>query len=164
MAPLPRLLVRCLAGGLAAGLGFSTVAAFADHQFSDVADSSAFHDDVAWLTDNGIVTGFPDGTFRPQDPVKRQQLARWLHNYNGTFQTVVNQIDPPAGTSVTVTVTCPTGSRALMGTGSVEPGLDLTLAESHSEDVDQWLVRFDAPGNATIDAGLAEAVALCGPI
>ncbi len=51
--------------------------------FSDVAAGRYFTDAVAWAAKNGIVTGFSDGTFRPDAPVSRQQLAVILFRYAG---------------------------------------------------------------------------------
>lgn len=36
---------------------------------------------VAWLYENGIGTGFEDGTFRPDENVTREQLAMFIYNY-----------------------------------------------------------------------------------
>jgi len=50
--------------------------------FSDVRDPSAFFfDAVAWADSSGIVTGFADGTFRPNDSVTREQMAAIMHRY-----------------------------------------------------------------------------------
>jgi hypothetical protein len=59
----------------------------ASHQFSDVPSSNPFHDDIAWLADNGIAAGFADGTFRPGEPVTRQALAAYLHRLSGEGST-----------------------------------------------------------------------------
>jgi hypothetical protein len=52
--------------------------AYANHQWSDVPTENAFHDDVGAFTEAGCGTGYPDGTFRPTQPVLRQQAARFL--------------------------------------------------------------------------------------
>lgn len=52
--------------------------ALGDHQFPDVDPTSAFHDDIDDFVNAGCASGFPDGSFRPQDPVKRQQMARFF--------------------------------------------------------------------------------------
>ena len=36
---------------------------------------------MKWASENGIVSGFGDGKFRPGDPVKREQMAAILFNY-----------------------------------------------------------------------------------
>ncbi|WP_300637221.1 glycosyl hydrolase family 18 protein [uncultured Oscillibacter sp.] len=49
--------------------------------FSDVSTSAYYGGAVAWAARRGIVEGFPDGTFRPDLPVSRQQLAAILWRY-----------------------------------------------------------------------------------
>ena len=50
--------------------------------FSDVRNPDAFfYEAVAWANINGIVTGFADGTFRPNDSVTREQMAAIMHRY-----------------------------------------------------------------------------------
>lgn len=41
----------------------------------DQIESPAHRDDVYLARQHGLMHGFPDGTFRPHDPVTRQQLA-----------------------------------------------------------------------------------------
>ena len=38
---------------------------------------------ICWLFDNGLSTGFPDGTFRPADYVNRAQMAVFLQQLSG---------------------------------------------------------------------------------
>jgi hypothetical protein len=66
----------------ATGLALSSTA-FASHDFSDVPDSNPFHDDISWMADAGITTGFPDGTFRPGQPVTRQSMAAFMRRLAG---------------------------------------------------------------------------------
>ena len=47
-------------------------------RFSDVAPDHEFAGEIDWLADVGIITGFPDGTFRPMEPITRQAAAAWL--------------------------------------------------------------------------------------
>ena len=46
--------------------------------FKDVNGSTAHSLEVLWLASEGISTGFPDGTFRPYDTVKRCDMAAFL--------------------------------------------------------------------------------------
>lgn len=46
--------------------------------FSDVPPDHRFRTAIEALYDAGIVGGYPDGTFRPDDPVTRAQIAKWL--------------------------------------------------------------------------------------
>ena len=49
--------------------------------FSDVAQNTYYTTAVAWATENGIVLGYEDGTFHPNDNVTREQLAAILYRY-----------------------------------------------------------------------------------
>lgn len=51
--------------------------------FSDVKASAYYSKAVAWASRRGVVEGFSDGTFRPDLPVSRQQLAAFLWRYAG---------------------------------------------------------------------------------
>ena len=46
--------------------------------FSDMRSTTPHVDDVYWLAENGITTGFPDGTYRPYDSVARCDMAAFL--------------------------------------------------------------------------------------
>ena len=49
--------------------------------FSDVTESDWYAKAVSWAESKGIVNGYGDGTFRPNDPVTREQLAAILYRY-----------------------------------------------------------------------------------
>ena len=49
--------------------------------FSDVSSARYYAKAVAWAAENGIVAGFEDGTFHPNDNVTREQLATILCAY-----------------------------------------------------------------------------------
>jgi hypothetical protein len=58
------------------------VTAVASHQFTDVPNSNIFHNDIAWLADNGITKGCnpPANTmYCPEANVSRQQMAAFMH-------------------------------------------------------------------------------------
>lgn len=52
-----------------------------DRTFSDVPAAAYYHEAVAWAAERGVAEGYPDGTFRPDLPVSRQQLAAMLWRY-----------------------------------------------------------------------------------
>jgi Tol biopolymer transport system component len=64
--------------------------------FTDVASTHVFYDEILWLAYVGITTGYEeeDGvSFRPSQPVLREQMAAFLHRYErpvygGTFRYV----------------------------------------------------------------------------
>ena len=48
--------------------------------FSDIAPDSPVLPALRWAAANGVVSGYPDGTFRPDDHVTREELAVLLWN------------------------------------------------------------------------------------
>ena len=50
-------------------------------RFNDVVSGSWYADAVNWAVEAGVVTGITAETFRPEDPVTRQQLAAILYRY-----------------------------------------------------------------------------------
>ncbi len=53
----------------------------ADGDFSDVESGSWYEDAVNWADENGIVNGYGDGTFGPDDDITREQMAAVLYRY-----------------------------------------------------------------------------------
>ena len=51
--------------------------------FSDVNQGDWFYDAVNWAKENKVAGGYPDQTFRPNEPVTREQLAVMLKAYAG---------------------------------------------------------------------------------
>lgn len=49
--------------------------------FYDVAADAYYAQSVAWASANGIVNGFGDGSFRPNDPITREQMAAIFMRY-----------------------------------------------------------------------------------
>jgi len=55
----------------------------AKHNFPDVPADQWFNNAVTWGSQKGVVSGFGDGKFRPNDYVTVEQVAVILHNYSG---------------------------------------------------------------------------------
>jgi hypothetical protein len=55
----------------------------AKHSFPDVPADQWFNNAVTWGSQKGVVSGFGDGKFRPNDYVTIEQVAVILHNYSG---------------------------------------------------------------------------------
>ena len=49
--------------------------------YDDVADGDWYAEAVRWATTEDIVGGFGDGTFRPNEPITREQMASILYRY-----------------------------------------------------------------------------------
>lgn len=58
--------------------------------FNDVAEGAWYEKAVLWASEQGIVTGFADGSFRPQESVTRAQMAVMLWRYAGSPKTSTN--------------------------------------------------------------------------
>ena len=70
---LSALLILGVAGGVVAS-----------DQFNDVPDDHPFHDQIGWMADTGISTGYDGGTeFRPNNPVTRQAMAVFMQRLAG---------------------------------------------------------------------------------
>ncbi len=51
------------------------------NRFSDVAPGAYYASAVSWASENGIVNGYNDGTFRPNNLITREQMAAFLYRY-----------------------------------------------------------------------------------
>ncbi|MDN3481459.1 S8 family serine peptidase [Arthrobacter sp. APC 3897] len=51
--------------------------------FTDVATDNQFYKEISWLAETGISTGYPDGSFRPLAPVKRDAMAAFMNRFAG---------------------------------------------------------------------------------
>ena len=49
--------------------------------FTDVEEGTWYSEAIRWATENGIVSGYGDGKFGPNDPLTREQLATILCRY-----------------------------------------------------------------------------------
>ena len=56
-------------------------------KFSDVQDNP-FAKEIAWLEEQGITTGWPDGTFRPGQAIDRDAMAAFIARYMKKFDHV----------------------------------------------------------------------------
>ena len=73
---------------------------YPDHGFSDVP--TWVDPAVRWITAEGHATGYPDGTYRPNNNITRAQTTRMLWNINGApggypdhgFSDVPTWVDP----------------------------------------------------------------------
>ena len=52
--------------------------------FSDVAGEAWYTEAIRWTASQGIVGGYGNGTFGPDDPITREQLAVMLWRYSGS--------------------------------------------------------------------------------
>lgn len=50
--------------------------------FSDVPADAWYSEDLKWAVDNGLISGYPDGTFCPSKPLTRAELVTVLRRYD----------------------------------------------------------------------------------
>lgn len=51
------------------------------NKFSDVSSSKYYYKAICWAASNGVVSGYGNGTFRPEKNVTREELATMLRNF-----------------------------------------------------------------------------------
>lgn len=61
----------------------SIITAAATTSFSDVRTGTQFASEISWLASTRVSTGFPDGTYRPLQPVNRDAMAAFMYRLNG---------------------------------------------------------------------------------
>lgn len=80
---------RLIARGLAVALFVSTMAsaalaqtspAFAEKPFTDVPENSAGYEGIEYLRNGNVLTGYEDGTFRPDNRLNRAEFAKLIAN------------------------------------------------------------------------------------
>jgi hypothetical protein len=157
------VLVATLALGLFVG-SLVGGTALANHQFSDVGDNNQFHDEIDWLVDSGIANGFPDGTYRPAQPVSRQAMAAFLARGLAGPHLVSQNSDPALGSTFQGSVLCPEGEQAIAGGGRVNfADIFLTDSVPNDEQATGWSVRFESDDNAPLNPTGMTIWALCRP-
>jgi hypothetical protein len=55
-----------------------------EQAFPDVSTNHPFYEDICWLEQTGITTGFEDGTFRPGADITRQSMAAFTFRISGS--------------------------------------------------------------------------------
>ncbi|MDR0862557.1 MAG: S-layer homology domain-containing protein [Oscillospiraceae bacterium] len=66
-------------------------------QFADIKDDTAYYYGAScWAAENGIVNGYDDGAFHPDDEITREQMAALLYRYqNYRSPTPTQTLQPP---------------------------------------------------------------------
>ena len=64
-----------------AGLDGVDTEAYKDCRFADVSDGSVFAPYIEWAAENGIVLGYTEDEFRPDENIKREQMAAIICRY-----------------------------------------------------------------------------------
>ncbi len=68
--------------------------------FIDVTPTTAFYEEISWLSNNLISQGWPDNTYRPLTSITREAMAAFLYRFSGSPVVPANAptfSDVPAG-------------------------------------------------------------------
>jgi hypothetical protein len=137
-------------------------AAWATQTFSDVGPSHTFYDEIEWGAKYGVITGYPDGSFKPNNNVTRGASAAFLARYNNTLRVVSVEADPAGAAIHAATATCDADERALAGGGWTSAN-GLVITDSYPQAPNAWRVRWESKAGGSIDPSLVRAYALCAP-
>lgn len=70
--------------------------------FTDIKRGDQHYEAVIWAYQNGITTGYPDGSYRPTQPIARNAMAAFLYRYAGSPAVSASGapfVDVPAGSA-----------------------------------------------------------------
>ena len=98
-SPAPRRRATLIAA-LVLALVAAPAVVLAAHQFSDVPDTNAFHDEISMLADSGVTLGCGSGKFCPKANVNREQMAAFMTRGMG-YSTVGTGFLPMSETATT---------------------------------------------------------------
>ncbi len=79
---------KLIGAALALSMTLSSMVAFADAKFSDVEAGSIVETAVLKLVDKGIISGYPDGTFKPDGSITRAEFAAVITRFKGIADSV----------------------------------------------------------------------------
>lgn len=100
-----------------------------ENPYADISQDAWYYASLAYVTSNGIINGYTDGTFRPHRTLSRAQLAQLLYNLEGRPGTdVARYTDTEAGAWYESAVGWAAGAGILTGyaDGSIRPNAPVT--------------------------------------
>ncbi|MCR5292396.1 MAG: BspA family leucine-rich repeat surface protein [Eubacterium sp.] len=56
-------------------------------EFTDVKEGDSGYKQIIWASNKGIISGFPNGTFKPNNNISRAQIALMLNNFQNIYYT-----------------------------------------------------------------------------
>jgi hypothetical protein len=81
--PVTRQAMSAFMARLALGAaGASALPACATPPFTDIPVGNMFCEEIKWMKDTGVSTGFPDGTYGPALNVSRQAMSAFMFRVN----------------------------------------------------------------------------------
>ncbi len=106
--------------------------ASASSEFSDIKASDWFGKAVIWASENGVVNGYDDGTFKPNANITREQIATIIYNFANykkcdTSAAATTNIVNQYTDSMTVSAYAIKGFRYVVGEGIMNGKTENTL-------------------------------------
>jgi hypothetical protein len=156
------LVVTAVAVVAAVSTSLATGALAGEGRFSDVGADHPFADDIAFMAESGIAGGFPDGTYRPGEPVSRQAMAAFLHRAQ-TYRIEASLGLASNTPTVTATATCDPGETAISGGGTYQGPGRAFISASGPTAGGAWRTQFTTDGGLSPTNHSMTAFALCAP-
>lgn len=110
--------------------------------FADVPTGHEAYDAVEYLASVGVAFGYGNGTFGPDDALKRQHLAAFLHRSSSpsfTAPATATFSDVPVGSAYATAIEWVAAERLTSVTGAFRPG-----STTSREELATFLARWDA--------------------
>ena len=107
---------------------FSALAA----DFSDVADTASYKQAIDELVALKIVEGYEDGTFKPDDTIKRSEVAKMIVAAYGPAYTMAAESAANSDTGFTDVDSVPTGGRH-WASGYIKTGVDSNFINGYGD-------------------------------
>lgn len=82
-----------LAISLLGTMVFQAMPVLASHQFPDVSTTNKYHTGIDYLVDSGVIQGYPDGTFKPNQEINRVEA---LKIFFGSFGLITSELPAPS--------------------------------------------------------------------
>ncbi len=64
-----------------------------ENKYTDLETGAYYYDAILWATEQGIVYGNTDGTFRPEEAITREQMVAILYRYAGAEKVEENKLE-----------------------------------------------------------------------
>jgi hypothetical protein len=118
-----RLLVVVVVVAIVAAISatLATAALAGDVVYSDVRVGHPFFEEIDFVTDSGIAEGFPDGTYRPGQPVSRQAMAAFLQRAQA-YRVIAESASASNVASISTTVVCDRADHVAISGGAIYQG------------------------------------------
>lgn len=140
------LIVLVVAVFAASGAALATSARAGDLTFRDVGPGHPFTDEITFAAQSGIATGFPDGTYRPGQPVSRQAMAAFLERAQ-SHRVLTRGVSAASAIAITGTARCDRANHVAISGGATYSGAGTAFMTSSGPGTGNgWTVTMRREG------------------